>query len=116
MKKLLFALVVLPFTAGLATAAPLRPLTDKQMDRVNAGFIAISLSDAEGGAGSVRNLVITTTATVAQVNPIAEATFGEFTTRLFKSLAGSSSSAVLVSVPILNIPGVTSPFAPAALQ
>jgi len=110
MKKLLLALVVLPFTAGLATAGP-KPLTDTQMDRVNGGFIAISIADAEAGAGSVRNLIITTTATVAQVNPIAEATFGEFTTRLFKSISGSSSSAITVSVPILNIPGVTSPFA-----
>lgn len=108
MKKLLLALVVLPFTAGLATAGPL-PLTDKQMDRVNAGFISISIADGEGYAGSVRNLLIVTTATVSQVNPISTATFGEFTTTLFKSLAGSSSSAITMSVPILQVPGASNP-------
>lgn len=38
MKRLLLGLAVLPFLAGVSLAGNPTPLTDKQMDKVTAGF------------------------------------------------------------------------------
>lgn len=107
MNKLLLALTALPFTAGVALAAghP-QPLTDRQMDSVNAGYLSIAIADAEGSAGAL-SIVITTTATVSQVNPIAAFTMGETSTTLFKSIAGSASSTVTSTFRPVNIPGIS---------
>jgi hypothetical protein len=59
MRKLLMGLAAVPFWVGMAVAG--QPLTDQQMDRVTAGFSAISVADAEGFV-SRGNLILTTTA------------------------------------------------------
>jgi len=91
MKSLIVALMALPLMAGAASAA--QPLSDSQMDGVNAGFTSISIADAEGLVGE-SGIVLTATATLSQVNPIAIASYGETTTFLFKSVAASQSSTV----------------------
>jgi energy-converting hydrogenase Eha subunit H len=91
MKSLVVAIMALPLMGGAALAA--EPLSDQQMDGVNAGFTSISIADAEGLVGE-SGIVLTSTATLSQVNPIAIATYGETTTFLFKSLAASQSSTV----------------------
>jgi hypothetical protein len=107
MNKLLLAMAALPFTAGVAAAAghP-QPLTDREMDSVNAGYAAISIADAEGYAGAL-SVVVTTTATVSQVLPIASFSFGESSSTLFKSVAASQSSTVTSTYRPVNIPGVS---------
>ena len=47
--KVLMGLAALPFAASLAVAG--EPLTAQQMDRVTAGFSAISIADAQGVVG-----------------------------------------------------------------
>jgi hypothetical protein len=106
MKKLLLALAALPLTAGLAVAGQPHPLSDKQMDKVTAGYTSISVADAEGYAGAL-SIVVATTATVSQVVPIGSFSFGETSSTLFKSLAGSSSSTVTSTYRPVNIPGVS---------
>lgn len=44
MKKLLHSLAALPFLAGAAWAQPVQ-LSDHQMDKVNAGFLEIDVSN-----------------------------------------------------------------------
>jgi hypothetical protein len=89
MKSLVVALIATPFMAGAAMAA--QPLTDTQMDGVNAGFTSLSWADAEGLVGE-SGIVFTATAVVSQVNPIAIGTMGEARSYLYKSLSGSQSS------------------------
>jgi hypothetical protein len=89
MKGLVVALIATPFMAGAALAA--QPLTDSQMDGVNAGFTSLSWADAEGLVGE-SGIVYTATATVSQVNPLAIGTMGETSSILYKSLSGSQSS------------------------
>lgn len=101
MKKALMGLAVLPFLAGVAVAA--EPLSNQQMDGVTAGFTAISWADAEGLVGE-SGIITTTTATLAQVLPIASATFGERSSLLFKSVAAAQSSSVSSGISVLNIP------------
>ena len=115
MKKLLLAMVALPLTGGLAAAGQPHALSDKQMDKVTAGYVAISLADAEGYAGAL-SIVVTTTATVSQVAPIASFTMGETSSTLFKSLAGSSSSTITSTYRPVNIPGVSPGNAPGGTQ
>jgi hypothetical protein len=91
MKKVLMGLATLPFLAGVAVAG--QPLTNQQMDRVTAGFAATSIADAEGLVGE-SGIVLTTTATLAQVLPIATATLGETSSTLYKSVAAAQSSTV----------------------
>jgi len=44
MKRFLFGLAALPFLAGVSLAAEPVPLTDKQMDKVTAGFDFVEVS------------------------------------------------------------------------
>lgn len=102
MKKLLIALAALPLMAGVASAG--QPLSDRQMDRVTAGFTALSIADAEGLVGSLGS-VLTTTASLSLVVPYATATRGEISSTIFKSIAAAQSSTVTTTTPPLSIPG-----------
>lgn len=100
MKKALMGLAVLPFLAGIAVAG--EPLSNQQMDRITAGFTAISIADAEGLVGE-SGIVLVTTAGLSQVLPIARATFGETSSTLIKSLSAAQSSSVTTTVPVIPI-------------
>ncbi len=91
MKKVLMGLAALPLLASAAFAA--QPLTNQQLDKVTAGFTAVSVADAEGLVGE-SGIVVTTTATLSEVLPIATATLGEGSSTLYKSLAASQASTV----------------------
>jgi hypothetical protein len=103
MKKVLMGLAALPFLAGVAVAG--EPLTAKQMDRVTAGFSAISIADAEGLVGE-SGIVLATTATLSQVLPFATAKCSscETGTTLFKSIAAAQSSTVTSTITPAPIP------------
>lgn len=105
MKKVLMGLAVLPFLAGVAGAG--QPLTSAQMDRVTAGFSAISIADAEGLVGE-SGIVLATTATLSQVMPFATAKCAscETSSTLFKSIAAAQSSTVTSTITPIAIPGV----------
>ncbi len=100
--KVLMGLAALPFAASLAVAG--QPLTDQQMDRVTAGFTALSIADAQGVVGE-SGVVLTTTASASQVRPIATLRLDEFTSTLFKSVAGAQSSTVTSTITPVAIPG-----------
>jgi hypothetical protein len=104
MKKVLMGLAALPLLAGVATAG--QPLTDQQMDRVTAGFTAVATADAQGLVGE-SGIVLTTTATLAQVLGFATATLGETSSTLYKSVAAAQSSTVTSSFSPSSIPGVS---------
>jgi hypothetical protein len=112
MNKLLLALTALPFMAGAAVASQPQPLNDRQMDKVTAGFTAISIADAEGLVGRAGTL-LTTTASVSQVIPYAVATptvagvVSEFSSTLFKSVAAAQSSSVTGTIPLQAVPGLS---------
>jgi len=53
MKRFLFGLAALPFLAGVSLAADPVPLTDKQMDRVTAGFDFVEVDIQNGGTVAV---------------------------------------------------------------
>jgi hypothetical protein len=87
----------------LASAASAgQPLTDRQMDNVTAGFAAISNADAQ----ALGKIVASASATLSQVAVVTvttgsgssavttpvQATFGETTLTLIKSLAGAQSA------------------------
>lgn len=101
MKSLVVAILAMPLLGGAALAA--EPLNDQQMDGVNAGFTAISIADAEGLVGE-SGIVLTSTATLSQVNPVAIAQYGETTTFLFKSVAASQSSTITAHFVPQSIP------------
>jgi len=101
MKKVLIGMAMVPFLVGVAAAG--EPLTNQQMDRVTAGFTALSIADAEGLVGE-SGIVLTTTASLSQVLPFATAHAGEISTTLFKSLAAAQSSTVTSITPVLPIP------------
>lgn len=103
MKKLFLALAALPFMAGAAAAG--QPLSDQQMDKVTAGFTALSIADAEGLVGSL-GTVLTTTASLSQVLPFATASRGEISSTIFKSLAAAQSSTVTSTTAPIAIPSV----------
>lgn len=105
MKKLLIALAAVPFMASAAIAGQPQNLSDRQMDKVTAGFTAISIADAEGMVGE-SGIVLTTTASLSQVMPIARATMGEATSTLFKSISAAQSSTVTSTYNPSQIPGV----------
>jgi|SRR5579864_6185545 len=106
MRKLLTVLATLPFMAGVAVAG--QPLSDQQMDRVTAGFSAISVADAEGLVGE-SGVVLTTTASLSQVLPFASAKLGETSSTLYKSLSAAQSSTVTSTISVSPIPGLSSP-------
>ncbi len=102
--KVLMGLAALPFAASLAVAG--QPLTVQQMDKVTAGFTALSIADAQGLVGE-SGVVLTTTASASQVLPIATIKADEFTSTLFKSVAAAQSSTVTSTIAPAPIPGVT---------
>lgn len=102
--KVFMGLAALPFAASLAVAG--QPLTDQQMDRVTAGFTAISIADAQGVVGE-SGVVLATTASASQVVPIATLRAQEFTSTLFKSVAAAQSSTVTSTITPVPIPGFT---------
>jgi hypothetical protein len=105
MRKLFMGLAILPFLTVGASASEL--LSNQQMDGVTAGFDAISIADAEGLVGG-NSSVLTTTATLAQVNPFAKVSVGETSFTIYKSLAASTSSTVTSSLPVVPL-GLSSP-------
>jgi len=104
MKKLFLGLAALPLLAGVAAAG--EPLTNKQMDRVTAGFTALSIADAEGLVGE-SGIILTTTASLSQVLPFATAKCAscEVSSTIFKSLSAAASSSVTSSITPAPIPG-----------
>ena len=105
MKKLLMGVAALPFCMGVAVAG--QPLTNQQMDRVTAGFTAVSVADAEGLVGKGA-LLLTTTGSLSQVTPYATATVGEVTVNAIKSLSAAQSSTATTAIPTVPL-GLSSP-------
>ena len=105
MKKLLMGVAALPFCMGVAVAG--QPLTNQQMDRVTAGFTAVSVADAEGLVGKGA-LLLTTTGSLSQVTPYATATVGEVTVNAIKSLSAAQSSTVTSAISSIPL-GLSSP-------
>jgi hypothetical protein len=114
MKKLLIALAALPFVAGAASAA--QPLTNQEMDRVTAGFEAISFADAQAlgkivaaASATLSQVSVVTTTNAAGATVPVTATFGETTLTLIKSLAAAQSASTATNaLPTLPI-GLSSP-------
>jgi len=104
MRKVLMGLAALPFLTGIAAAG--QPLTNQQMDRVTAGFSAISIADAEGLVGE-SGIVLTTTASLSQVLPAFTTTLGEASSTLYKSLSAAQSSTVTSTYTPLAIPSLS---------
>jgi hypothetical protein len=103
MKSLVMALVALPFMASAAAAA--QPLSNEQMDRVTAGFTAVSIADAEGLVGE-SGIVLTTTGSLSQVSLAGVAVMGETASALFKSVSGAASSTVTSTYSPAPVPGL----------
>jgi len=104
MKKLLLALALLPLTAVVAVAG--QPLTDKQMDKVTAGFNSTAWADAQG-LGGESSIVTTYTATLSKVAPVARATMLEGASTLYFSVAAAQSSTLVTTYSPNPIPGQT---------
>jgi len=109
MKKVLMGLATLPFLAGVAIAG--QPMTNQQLDRVTAGFSATSIGDAQGVVGE-SGILLTTTATLAEVAPFASTRLGEASSTLFKSVGASQSSSLTFTITPLPIPGLSGPLGP----
>jgi hypothetical protein len=105
MKKLLMGVAALPFCMGVAVAG--QPLTNQQMDRVTAGFTAVSIADAEGLVGTGAPL-LTTTGSLSLVTPYATARAGEVTVNAIKSLSTAQSSTVTSAISPIPL-GLPSP-------
>jgi hypothetical protein len=103
MKSLAVALMALPFMAGAAFAA--QPLSDNQMDGVSAGWLSISIADAEG-LGGESTVLFASTATLSQVTVAGIGVRQEGASLLYKSVAGSQSASTLTTFPTLAIPGI----------
>jgi hypothetical protein len=103
MKKLLLALAMLPLTAGVAAAG--QQLTDKQMDKVTAGFNALAYADAQG-VGGESSIVTTYTATLSKVAPYARATLDEASSTLYISIAAAQSSTITTTYTPAPAPAV----------
>ena len=80
-------------------------MSTQQRDQFTAGSNAISIADAEGLVGE-SGIVLTTTATLAQVFPYATATSGETKSSLYKSLAAAQSATVTSTYSPAAIPGL----------
>jgi len=109
MKKLLIALAALPFMAGVAAAG--QPLTDKQMDKVTAGYFAWSWADAQGLAGE-SGFVVTATASLSEVAPYARRSFFEATSTLYKAVSAAQSATFTTTYDPSPVPGTSLPFVP----
>ena len=112
MNKVLMGMAALPLLSGAAFAG--QPLTAQQMDRVTAGFSALTIADAEGLAGE-SGIVYTSTAGLSQVIPYATAktvnqgVTSEVGSTLYQSLAVSQSSTVTSTYTPSSIPGLSAP-------
>lgn len=118
MNKVLLGLAALPFLAGAASAA--QPLSDQQMDKVTAGFDALSTATAQA-LGKIVTTESATTALVAVVTttPVGSAaaapvpvsaTYGETTLTLYKSVSGAlSASTATNTLPTASIGLSTAP-------
>lgn len=106
MKKLLIALAALPFMVGIAAAGQPKPLSDKQMDKVTAGFTAWAFADAQGLNGE-SGIVTTYTATLSKVAPFARATFLEASSTLYVSVSAAQSSTITSTYSPSPIPTTT---------
>jgi len=109
-------MAALPFLLSVASAG--QPLTAQQMDRVTAGFSAISLGTASGTAGE-SGVVFTATNNAAEVFQASGKTFGtvnlncncgtdtttttEGSSILMGSIAQSSSATVTGSISVTPI-------------
>ena len=110
MNKLLLGLAAVPLLAGTAMAA--QPLTDSQMDGVTAGFDALSTAEAQAlgkivstESSTVALVAVVTTSTGAPV----QATFGETTLTLIKSVSAAQSASVATNtLPTASI-GLSTP-------
>lgn len=116
MKRLLAGIAALPLMLSVASAG--QPLTAQQMDRVTAGFSAISLAGATGLAGE-SGVVFTATNTGAAVFQASGPTHAiinvncncgsdapissEGTSTLMGSLATSSSATVTGSISVTPV-------------
>jgi hypothetical protein len=102
MKKLLGALAALPLLtgAGLAWAGQPVQLTDKQMDRVTAGFTV----NADAMAQSLGAVVLSQTATLTTINVAATGGSDETTIRLYAGQALSQSASQAVTSSLVAIP------------
>jgi hypothetical protein len=103
MKTLLIGLAALPFVASVAVAG--QPLTDQQMDRVTAGFSSQAIADALGRVGA-SGILLTTTATLSQVEQVATARLGETSSTLYKSISGAQASSISSTFTPAPIPGI----------
>jgi hypothetical protein len=97
MKKFVIGLAALPFLASIAAAG--EPLTNQQMDQVTAGFTSLAIADAQ----ALGTVVLSGTATLSQVVPVASATYGEVSFTLYKSLAGSQSASATSGLPTISL-------------
>ena len=110
MNKLLLGLAAVPLLAGTAMAA--QPLTDTQMDGVTAGFDSLSSAEAQ----ALGKIVTTESSTVSLVAVVTtssgapvQASFGETTLTLIKSVAAAQSSSFASNaLPTASI-GLSSP-------
>jgi len=109
MWKVLLALGAAPLVASTAMAA--QPLADNEMDRVTAGqFEAFSTADAQ----ALGKIIVTMTATVAQVSVVTNTSGAPVTATLpgttvtmtlYKSISGSSSSSSATNtIPTMALP------------
>jgi len=106
MKKLILALAMIPLTAGVAVAG--QPLTDKQMDKVTAGFSALSYADAQGLEGE-SGIVTTYTATLSKVAPYARLTNPAFEqgSTLYIAVSAAQSTTLVTTYTPSPIPGTS---------
>lgn len=102
MRKVLMGLAALPFLTVVAAAG--QPLTDQQLDGITAGFDSSAQADAQGVVGQSQ-ILFTSAATLAQVEPFATAFLGETSSTLFKSLAASQSSSATTFTPLFSVTG-----------
>jgi hypothetical protein len=116
MNRLLAGIAALPFMLSVASAG--QPLTAQQMDRVTAGFSAISIAGATGLAGE-SGVVFTATSTGAEVQQMSPATHAtilvncncgsdtpissEGTSVLMGSLSTASSATVTGSITVTPV-------------
>jgi len=108
MKKLLLALALLPLMTGVAVAGQHRQLSDKQMDKVTAGFDANAWADAQG-LGGESSIVTTYTATLSKVAPYARLTNPAFEqgSTLYIAVSAAQSTTLVTTYTPSPIPGTS---------
>lgn len=113
MNKLLIGLAAVPLMSSVAFAS--QPLTDRQMDTVTAGFLALATSEAES-FGGVTSAATSNLAEVAALRTGSGAgtpvtvTVGEVTLNIIKAVSASQSASTAANLPSLEpIAGVAGP-------